>query len=234
MCRRLPLTVLTLAISALGCDGNPVQPTALPGGVSGAPPSSSGSPSPPLVTVTITGRVLDERGNGVAGATVLTFGTGNTRAQSDGDGRYRMDVPEGSRLVEARVDHPGYERHERYLNLVAAPQNFLLRDIIRMVPGESLQLSVTPDDSLYGFDLEFRRRTVRVTAPTHMQVEFEAVPDNPQFFEGIAVGVMPTYPCCSSRQIVTLPAGQEVSVHGLMGWGATQPRTFTLTSRTLQ
>jgi hypothetical protein len=66
-----------------------------------------------------------------------------------------------------------------------------------------------------------------------MRVEFEATPDDPLFFAGIAFGVMPTYPCCSSRHTVTLPAGQEVSVHGLMGWGAARPQTFTLTSRIL-
>jgi len=231
MRRRLLFTVLMLAIPLIACDGNPVQPTALPRTGTGFSPSSPESSPPPAVT--ITGRVVDERGNGVASATVVTFGTGNTRAQTDGDGRYSMDVPRSSGIFDARVDHPGYERHERYLSLVTTPQDFMLRDIIRMVPGESLQLSVTPEDSLYGFDLEFRRRTVRVTAPANMRVEFEAIPDDPLFFAGIAFGVMPTYPCCSSRHTVTLPAGQEVSVHGLMGWGAARPQTFTLTSRIL-
>lgn len=218
--------VLAIAILTAGCDGNPVQPSRLP------TPSAGGPSLPPAANITISGRVVDERGNGVAAATVFTFQTGSTR--TDGEGRYSIDVPRSTSLIEAKVEYPGYERHERYLHAVTTPQDLLLRDIIRIAPGESRQLTVTPDDSLYGFDFEYRRRTVRVTSPTDATVEFEVVADEPRFFEGLAFGVMPAYPCCGSRITLTMKAGQEVSVHGLMPWGAAQERRFSLVSRILQ
>ena len=226
MRRLVPATILAVAILAIGCDGSPVQPSRLPS-------SPVGEPMPrPAATTTIAGRVVDERGHGVPGATVFTYQLGSVR--TDGNGAYSIEAPSASGLIEAKVEYPGYERHERLLRAVATPQNFLLRDVVRMSPEESRQVTVTPDDSLYGFDFEFRRRTVRVSAPTDATVEFEVVADDPQYLIGLAVGPMPDYPCCGARTTVNMRAGQEVSAHALMSWRVTESQTFTILSKILQ
>jgi hypothetical protein len=186
----------------------------------------------PAATTTIAGRVVDQHGHGVPGATVFTYQLGSVR--TDGNGAYSIEAPSVSGLIEAKVEYPGYERHERFLRAVATPQNFLLRNVVRMAPGESRQVTVTPDDSLYGFDFEFRRRTVRVIAPTDATVEFEVVADDPRYLIGLAVGPMPDYPCCGARTTVNMRAGQEVSAHALMSWRVTESQTFTVVSKILQ
>ena len=226
MRRLVPATILAVAILAIGCDGSPVHP-------SRQPSPTVGEPIPrPAATTTIAGRVVDQHGHGVPGATVFTYQLGSVR--TDGNGAYSIEAPSGSGLIEAKVEYPGYERHERFLRAVATPQNFLLRDVVRMAPGESRQVTVTPDDSLYGFDFEFRRRTVRVIAPTDATVEFEVVADDPRYLIGLAVGPMPDYPCCGARTTVNMRAGQEVSAHALMSWRVTESQTFTVVSRFVQ
>ena len=220
-----PATILAVAILAVACDSSPVHPTRLP-----SPPAGQ-APSPPA-TMKITGQVIDERGDGVPGATVFTYQGG--RVQADANGEYSIEVPSTGGLIEAKVEHIGYERHERLLRRVATQQNFLLRDVIRMAVGESRQVTVTPDDSLYGFDFEFRRRTVRVIAPADAEVEFEVVADDPRYLAGLAFGPMPRYPCCTPRTTVTMRAGEELSAHALMAWTVADSQTFTVVSRVLQ
>jgi hypothetical protein len=223
MRRLVPATILAVAILASGCDGSPVQP-------SGLPSPALEEPLPrPAATTTIAGRVVNERGDGVPNATVFTYQHGTV--QTGKDGAYIIKVPSSSGLIEAKVEHPGYERDERLLRAVASPQNFLLRDVVRMAPGESRQVTVTPDDSLYGFDFEFKRRTVRVLAPTDATVDFEVVADDSRFLVGLALGLMPDYPCCATRMTVNMRAGQEVSAHALMWWTVTESQTFTVVSR---
>ncbi|MCK8491719.1 TonB-dependent receptor [Spirosoma sp. RP8] len=50
-------------------------------------------PVPPL---TVTGRVLDEKGAGLPGATVLFKGTSNVGTATDIDGRFTLNVPDGN------------------------------------------------------------------------------------------------------------------------------------------
>jgi hypothetical protein len=219
----VPATTLAVAILGVACDGSPVHPTRLP-----SQPVGQLEPSP-AVTVKISGHVIDERGVGVAGATVFTYQAGS--AQTDGGGAYSIEVPSTSGLIEAKVEHGGFERHERLLRAVTTPQNFLLRDVIRIAAGQSQLMTVTPEDSLYGFDFEFRRRTVRVLASTEAVVEIEVVAENPPYLLGLAIGPMPTYPCCSPRMTVNMRAGEEVSAHALMPWRMTEPHTLTLVSR---
>src|SRR5262245_28991587 len=225
MRRFVPATILAVAMLTVGCEGSPVHPSRLSS-------PTDGQPGPPSNTVTITGSVVDERGVGVSGATVFTYQTGSVH--TDPSGTYRIEVPITSGLIEAKVEHRGYERHERLLRAVETPQNFLLRDVIRMAPGESRQVTVTPDDSLYGFDFEFRRRTVRVKSPITAAVEFEIVAEDPRYLIGLAFGTMPAYPCCSTRTMVDMRAGEEVSAHALMAWTVSEPQTFTVMSRVLQ
>ena len=218
------VTIMAIAILGTACDGNPVQPSRLTTTPSGGPAVA------PSTTVTITGRVVDEHGNGVA-ATVFTYQAGSV--QTDDEGRYSLEVPSTLKVIEAKVEYPGYEHHARFLRAVSTPQNFLLRDIIRMAPGDSRRLTITPHDSHYGFDFEYKRRTVRVVSSADAMVEFEALAEDPRPIEGLAFGVMPNYPCCGSRMTLFMRAGQEVSAHVLMSWAATDERNFTLVSRIL-
>ena len=45
--------------------------------------------------ITVTGRVLDEKGTGLPGATILVKGTANVGTATDADGRFTLNVPDG-------------------------------------------------------------------------------------------------------------------------------------------
>ncbi|UHG91079.1 TonB-dependent receptor [Spirosoma oryzicola] len=50
----------------------------------------------PVPPITVTGRVLDEKGAGLPGATVLFKGTSNVGTATDIDGRFTLNVPDGN------------------------------------------------------------------------------------------------------------------------------------------
>ena len=92
-----------IAVAAASCGGGGAAAGVTPGGgaAATAAPSPAGSPSPGVGTVAISGRVVDEAGNAIAGATVevVTAATIVTRGDAEApvasattaaDGRYAI------------------------------------------------------------------------------------------------------------------------------------------------
>ncbi|WP_254448791.1 TonB-dependent receptor plug domain-containing protein [Spirosoma rhododendri] len=60
--------------------------------------------------ITVTGRVLDEKGTGLPGATVLVKGTANVGTATDAEGRYTLNVPDGNgTLVISSISYTSQE-----------------------------------------------------------------------------------------------------------------------------
>ena len=59
-------------------------------------PTSSPNVEKPVPPITVTGRVLDEKGAGLPGATILLKGTSNLGTATDANGRFSLNVPDGN------------------------------------------------------------------------------------------------------------------------------------------
>jgi TonB-linked SusC/RagA family outer membrane protein len=90
----------------------------LPLTVAAAPLSDAASPdwelrttAQPLADVTITGTVLDEKGDGMPGATVVLKGT-SLGTSTDADGKFSLRIPDGTATPTLVVSSVGYVKQE--------------------------------------------------------------------------------------------------------------------------
>jgi hypothetical protein len=138
---------------------------------------------------------------------------------TDDAGRFELAVgPFGSLYVTA--DKAGYESDAQYV--YGPTRDLVLHDIIKIRVGESVKITVGPDDPIWGFDDEFRSRIVHVNPSGALPIHLDLVPDGgePGLLE------VPGRACCHSRLIV--PGGADVDVRILIPWDASTSRTFTL------
>jgi hypothetical protein len=140
-----------------GCDAPRPAPAAP------SPPSPTIQPGPPAppaanrVSIEVTGTVSDEHGVAMPNAVVTMglYGIGARNwplVQTDASGRYSIAfeaVPFGNGFVaRAQVVADGYEEYWRNLRSSGAAilvQNFRLKPITRITAGESIVLTVDPD-----------------------------------------------------------------------------------------
>ncbi|MBX3277786.1 MAG: TonB-dependent receptor [Acidobacteria bacterium] len=111
---------------------------------------------------TVTGRVTDQRGDSIAGATIQATGAGNAsfRTASDNEGRYTLQLAPGSYRI--RVEAPGFAARSRELridvNSLHGPIDFVLEasalpEVMTVTPArverriEDLPTSVTVLDA---------------------------------------------------------------------------------------
>ena len=126
--------VFALAIAVAACD-TPVTPTP------GNPPSPP--PPAPQTDRRVTGVVRDIQGQPIAGALVRSFaGT----VFSGDDGRY--DVSIGSATVASlSASKTGYESTDQYVSGDA--KDLVLHEIVRISVGESINVTVGLNDSIW-------------------------------------------------------------------------------------
>jgi len=94
----------------------------LPLAVAGAPAARPARPHlttlglhRPAAPITVTGKVLDEKQNGLPGATVVLKGT-TLGASTDADGNFTLSVPESTATPTLVVSSVGYVKQEVVLN----------------------------------------------------------------------------------------------------------------------
>ena len=174
-----PFAIAMLLVGLVACDESPVAPSRGP--VALDPAASAPSPAAPTAPpVVVTGRVADGNDGAVAGARVV-FGssrngtTQSAEAHSDAGGAFTLEIPAGllrynSAILDVAKD--GYEPSQVYAWLGStspeAPvtRNVRLHEIVRLSPGQSVELEVTSDDSVCGADLEdYYCRRIRVVSP---------------------------------------------------------------------
>jgi hypothetical protein len=236
---------------ALGCGSPaPTAPTLAP---SPFAPEAASTCSPRLtcevVSFQITGVATDDDGRPVPGANVTIapwkFGPVAPRIflATDAAGFYRAEFEAMRDAVggvgNVVVEHSGYENNARYLG-PAVPQemtqNFHLYRIRRIAPGESVALTVRPNDPSCGFDGEWICRTVRIITPRAGTLTVTLTSHNPQnetgleVFQRVPAGVSFRPRCCARHVEIEAEAGAEVVANVLVWWDTKAPHAFTLTT----
>ena len=231
--RVLPCVAAALVLAS--CDGEPA-PTSPSSVTPVAPSAGAPRPSFPTLTMTLTGTVADPEGRPVGDATVkaspfipgiqlepLTTTTGAT-------GRYEFTFENASGQTQgggAVASKPGYEDDYRYIVPAAhAQQNFRLYPITKVAAGDSIRVTLLPDEGLCGFSDEWRCRKFRLVSPTSGTVTVTATAES-----GDATGyleILRPYQCCRPPFSVLVAANEEVRVNVLMDWTSKVAQTLVL------
>jgi hypothetical protein len=209
------LVVVFGLLLAVACDSPPTAPTWLR------------TPPPAYTPFRVTGRVTDERGMPIAGASISLFQQPNTVTNADGS--YELsDAPANPYGFGLSATREGYERNDQWVAFAAeAVQNFRLRAVVRITSGEGLTVVVDSDDTLYGVSEQYRARRVRVVA----QGTGNLVVDGSSTGRPVLLSDhdIEYFPCCPTRLNLAVSTGQEVTVHVLAYW-ADVPAEFAVTT----
>ena len=194
-------------------------------GSSARPPTLPG-------TTHIVGLVLDTLGARIPDA-ALTFDTfrGRVTATSDAAGSFDVTVEPFVNGLGVMLEKPGYERAWRFISVRTGGEvvhNLRLHPLVRVAAGDSLRLSIRPDDPSCGFDDEFLCRTVRITAAAAGRLTAEIVPDRaePQLALAVSGDLFPRP--TASRLFLTVSANSETRVDVVVWWETAVQVPFTL------
>ncbi|QIL76884.1 carboxypeptidase-like regulatory domain-containing protein [Hymenobacter sp. HDW8] len=136
--------------------------------------------SRPLADVTITGRVIDERGEGLPGVNVVVKGTTNG-AQTDPDGRYKLTAPSDATLVFSFIGYLAQEvaiNGRETVNVALAPDNKTLSEVV--VVGYGVQ--------------EKKLLTTSIASVSAKEVELLPVASPNEALVGLVAGAQVTEP----------------------------------------
>ena len=191
-------------------------------------------PSPdPATQVRIAGRVIDDRGMAIAGASIThVVLKPETVVVTDADGFYELSAFRGTGL-SLIASGPGYEPNYQWVPTPSADvhvQNFRLRDIVRITTGEVLSVRIDSDDTLYGSSEQFRARQVRVVVPAAGNLVVDGSSTSAGRRVLLSDKVFEYTPCCPARLVVPVSAAQELIVNVLTYWLDT-PAEFVVTAR---
>ena len=209
--------------------------TALQGGQPVAP---TPGPPAPVQTRQISGRVLDEDGNSIEGARVVVWdGFAGVPVFTDGSGAFQASAPVYPPPFhdygdEVLITRNGYEDTDGWVDgTTDVTQDFRLYRPLTVTVGEAVHLTLGPDNSLCGFDLEFRCRPIHIQAPTSGPVVLDTVPDDPGNAIWINLGgpYDVQYPFVGlTHNTVEVPAGSSALIQVMVvGW-VSAPIGFTL------
>ena len=212
---RMLLWVATTALLISACSGTTTQPSqATP------PPAAPARVPVPAVPMRVTGRVVDENGVGVAGATVTLTTPDSLRVpgQTGANGGYAITIPAVA-YFSGTADKPGYETTFRDSYFLSAPDtlNFRLFQPLRIGDGTSAHVTVTSDGPICGFDDEWFCRTVHIQASRTGRLTVDATSDDPSVRPAIAIRALADL-CCEAPAPVNVGAGEEVPVYVLLWW----------------
>ena len=211
-CRLRSLLTVLIALATVACDErSPVAPV---------PPATSVPITPALpATRQVTGVVRDTRGTPIAGATVIAV-PGNITVFSDQAGRFDITIGAGGSGLTVSATSAGFEPDWRYA--VSPTLDFMLHEIVRIPVGQSVRVTVRPDDVLDLWE-EYRIRVVRITADRNMRVGLRVVPDGnfsaTYFVRGAG---------CCNQGAVDIAGGTELEVEIRIPSDTLIAQTFTV------
>jgi hypothetical protein len=223
--KRLGL-VPVIAIAALSCrNSSPTLPTP-------PPPTESTIPFPTLPGPTRIAGLVRDTGNGTVPGATLTFNTfrGPVMATTDAAGSFAVTVEPWVGGLDVLSEKPGYERSNRWIavNAKEVAHDLRLHPIVRVAAGDSLGLSIRPDDPSCGLDLEFLCRTVRIQSPIAGRLRAEVVPDRAGAQIGLALSTEHWPQLTTSPLLTEVAAASETSVNVLVWWQQPDEQPFTL------
>jgi hypothetical protein len=186
----LRATAFPALLLAAACGGDRTAAPSAP-----TPAASNASPAvPPRTSVTrhLNGLVLDENGMPVPGARVEMY-SASPAAVTDDNGYYdlaAMLLVSGNVFgTDMTIAKGGYEdTHSWVAGLNDVTQNFRLYRIVNIAAGQAVHLAITPDNSLCGFEEEFRCRTVHVVMPSSGTLVLDTIADDPSNAFWIVIG----------------------------------------------
>jgi hypothetical protein len=173
----------------------------------------------PMVPVRVAGRVVDGGNAPVAGAR-LTFWTDPRTFTAGGDGNFDVttQLPEREQVFWITVAGDGFETSELSRPVVSAGQTTLRVYPIRVLAaGESVHLTVNPDDPACGYHWGYicRRVRVRSDAPGALSVNVTAVAG---VTFGMLVGSQGFPQQLVSHVSIHVTAGSETPVEIATAW----------------
>ncbi len=145
-------------LATVACSSSAVAPTAGPGTGTSTPPAP--------VTYHLEGRVLDEAGAPVVGATVGTSSPSSLTAITDQSGAYQMmgTLKGVFELPDVVVSKAGYDATRQSGTPQGSRDLHLFHSISASAHGQ-LHATLGPDNSLCGNDDEFLCRAILIAAP---------------------------------------------------------------------
>jgi hypothetical protein len=166
----------------------------------------------------------------IAGAGVTHYGnapgTVTATAITNAEGRYDLTfttAPDAT-IFSMTIVKAGYETSLQYFQ--GSSLDVLLREVVRIRVGDSVNVAVGPDDGFWGFDDEYHGRTIRLTSDVNATAEVKVAADD----GGFALLGVYGRPCCEVRHEVNVAAGQEIEMLVLVWWNEKTTRRFTVTT----
>ncbi len=194
---------------------------------------------PPTPDFTLTGRVTDSATSApISGATVSINGRYRTATDSLGNYSVAGFLDAGGNHDFTYVSANDYVSDYRYIR--ATSQSVQLYRIKRIMAGDSVMMTVAPNDSLCvnnvqdtpGLGQDYVCRSVRVVAPRDGVMTVEALETQSGARPPLEVETVGVSPCCSERlgnpASIQLTAGTEVVVNVEMFLGSTASQSFSL------
>ena len=210
----LLVVVACLALATTACGaGSPVAPVA-----------QSVTPAAPVVPM---GTIEDGQGNPIAGATVSFWPPGISQELTNGAGQF----PLPQQYVEViQASKAGYEGSWDFFKSVLR-----LHEILRIPAGQSVRVTIRPDDSLGGSGQLRRVRRIRVFSNGDRIVHIQVLADDNGAVDYMVFGVSGEgcygLPCPLNPSTFFVDGGGERGVELQMDAQSTISRTFTVVTR---
>lgn len=204
--------------------------------VAPAAPSPVVVPAVPMRVLHLSGVATDDDGHPVPQVTVkvytsvTNFAYGSVLSTStDSLGIYSIDFL-STPGVAVTTDKSGYESDEHdgvvFTNDIGV-QNLHVYRILQLTAGDSVTVTVLPNDPQCGFDDEWICRTVRVASPASGATVAATT-------DGLATSALevltPNNFCCVPLQQVSLPGGVDAIIQIVMPWTTTVAQTYEITT----
>lgn len=236
--RCVSLLGVLMAVTSCGGRGSslPAAPSAT---TTTSTTSTAAPPSLPAVVRHLDGVITDgEAGVPISGATITQPYSSSTPATTDVNGQYTIAarLTGGDFGTFVWISKPGYEDTHSF----AAGSNdgrfdFKLYRPVTMTAGTAIRTAITADNSMCGFDDEFRCRLLHVTAPTTGTLIVETAADNPADPLWVKLGTDVDYPVTTVTSLrVPATAGDVVTLLVFRPWSPPPSDTGVISTTMLQ
>src|SRR5262252_953951 len=230
-------SLLGVLITVTACGG---RGPSLPAAPSATTTTSTVPPAPlPAVVRHLDGVITDgDNGALISGATVTQPYSSSTPATTDVNGHYAIAarLTGGDFGTFVWMSKPGYEdTHSFAAGSNDGRYDFKLYRPVTITAGSGIRMAITADNSMCGFDDEFRCRLLHVTTPTSGTLIVETAADNPAAPLWVKLGTDVDYPVTSVTSLrVPATAGDVVTLLVFRPWSPPPSDTGTINTTMLQ